>query len=156
MPVRRFIQPVYKPVRDHQRIAIPAEYCEAIGLQAAVEIMDVLLWMIAPGRYRMLIGADMGAPDVAKLREAMEVRPEPHGPTEFDDDASTVMGVRILEARLSRGKECRLSLPDIIMDVLKIRREERAVVVCDGRFVEIWSVDTFEATFRVSTAALLC
>lgn len=111
--------------------------------------------MVGKGRYRILAGDHANHPEVELLRAKIGDREGPTVATEFDDNATTVLGVRLLAADLKHGKEKRLSLPDIIMDSLKIRSERRAVIVLDGHFVEIWSVDTFEETHDVLTSELL-
>ena len=111
--------------------------------------------MVGEGRYRILAGDDANHPKIESLRLKILEREGPTVATEFDDNATTVLNVRLLPADLKPGKEKRLALPDIIMDSLRIRTERRAVIVLDGRFVEIWSVETFEETYGVPTSDLL-
>ncbi len=149
------IHPVYKPIcKDEQRIPIPAHFCEAAGLDGK-EPVEVCLWFVGKGRYRILAGDDLQHPDVEALRTRSSEREGPTDPTEFDDNAITVQSTRLLNADLKTGKEKRLSLPDFIMEALRIRTERRAVIVPEGRFVEIWSVETFESTFDVPTSDIL-
>jgi hypothetical protein len=155
VPKKPAIQPVYKPIcKDEQRIPIPANFCEAAGL-GGKEPLEVSLWMVGKGRYRILAGENAHDPEIESLRTKISEREGPTVATEFDDNAATVLNIRLLSADIKPGKEKRLSLADIIMDSLKIRSERRAVIVLDGRFVEIWSVETFEETYGVPTAELL-
>lgn len=155
MPRKPAIHPVYKPIcKDEQRIPIPANFCEAAGL-GGKEPLWVSLWMVGEGRYRILAGEDANHPDIESLKTKISEREGPTAATEFEDNAATVLNIRLLPADLKPGKEKRLSLPDIIMDSLRIRTERRAVIVLDGRFVEIWSVETFEETHGVPTSELL-
>lgn len=152
--MRRRPDPVYKPVNDHQRIGIPSGFREG-ALEPQTKPVTVSLWMVKSGRYRLLIGEHAEHPDIQALRTRISEREGAAAATEFDDDGSTVIGVRLVDAELSPGKEWRLSLPDIIMDALRIRKERQAVVVLDGKFIEIWGVETFEAALKVPTSDLL-
>jgi hypothetical protein len=152
---KRSTEPVYKTA-DKNRIPIPISFCEAVALAPSTEPIEVLLWMVTAGRYRLIAGNHVDHPGIKGLLTRILERDGPKEPTDFEDDASTVLNVRLVEAKLSfvvrpssSGKEWRLSLPDILVDVLKIRKEGQAVVVLDGQFIEIWSVQTFEAALKV-------
>jgi DNA-binding transcriptional regulator/RsmH inhibitor MraZ len=148
------LDPVYKAA-DGNRIPIPADFCTASILIS--DSTEILLWMVGPGRYRLLCGAHVDHPEISALRALIANREGPAEATEFDNNAATVAGARLKTGTLSvsTGKERRLSVPDILMELLNIRREGKAVVVLDGRFVEIWSVEAFEASFNTPTGDLL-
>jgi DNA-binding transcriptional regulator/RsmH inhibitor MraZ len=147
-------QPVFSEVRDG-RVTIPNNFCEAAKLFPDSETIDVSLWMVGRGRYRLLAGDHRKHPDVEALRGKISEREGSTSPTEFDSDAYTVIDVRLLDTHVGKGKERRLALPPIMLDILKIRKHREAVVVLDGSFVEIWSVETFESANTIPTSELL-
>jgi len=147
-------EPVYRDIKDG-RLTIPSNFCEAASLQdGAEEGLNVTLWLVRSGRYRILTVDHVDHPEIKRLRTSIAERDGPKAPADFDDDATTVISVRLIDTSLGPGKERRLSVPDIIQNVLGIRKEGRAVVVLDGKFVEVWSVEAFEATMKIPTSDL--
>jgi len=110
--------------------------------------------MVDHGRYRLLAGEDAQHDDVETLRVLISDQDGSASPTASDSNALTVMQARLIDTHLGGGKERRLSLPPVILDIMKIKMHTEAVMVLDGRFVEIWSVETFESAFKVRTSEL--
>ena len=146
-------QPVFAEVRDG-RVTVPNNFCDLAGLTPAAETMEVVLWMVDHGRYRVLGGADATVPAVESLRNQISEREGPASATESDANAFAVMQVRLIDTHLGGGKERRLSLPPVIVDIMRVKKQKEVVAVLDGRFVEIWSIETFESANRVPTSEL--
>jgi len=146
--------PAYSEVRGG-RITIPNNFCEAAKLVPDSETIDVSLWMVGSGRYRLLAGDHRRQPEVEALRVRISERQGSTSPTESDSDAYTVIDIRLLDTHLGKGKERRLTLPPIILDILKIRKHREAVIVLNGSFVEVWGVETFESANTIPTSELL-
>lgn len=155
MGKRSSTEPVYRDFKDG-RITIPNNFCDAAGLKDKGEALDVTLWMIKKGRYRVLSGDNARHPEIESLRSYISERKGPVNAVDFGDEPTTVMNHRLVDdVNLGSGKERRLSVPDPIQDILRMRKEGRGVVVLDGQFVEIWSVELFESTLDVRTSDLL-
>jgi DNA-binding transcriptional regulator/RsmH inhibitor MraZ len=151
---RSSTEPVYKDFKDG-RISIPNNFCDAAGLRDEGEPLDVTFWMVKKGRYRVLSGDNAKHPEIESLRLRISGRRGPESAVDFGDEPAAVLNYRLVdEVNLGSGKERRLSVPDPIQDILKLRKEGRGVVVLDGHFIEIWSVELFESTLDVLTSDL--
>lgn len=138
---------------DGNRVQIPAEFCEASALE--VESTEILLWMPEAGRYRLIPMSHSDDPEIATLQNRITERQGATSATSFDSAARTVLGTRLVKAVLSCGKERRLSLPPTVMELLKVREAKEVVIVRDGKFIEVWSVRAFDASFSAATSELL-
>jgi len=119
------------------------------------ETIQVVLWLVGMGRYRLLAGDHAKHPDLEALRTRIAEHGGPIGATGFDDAAHAVINVRLIDTELAAGKECRVHLPDIVANVLKVREYGGVQVVLNGKFVEIWSVETLGAALAITTPELL-
>ena len=112
--------------------------------------------MVKKGRYRVLSGDHAKHAEIESLRSHISGRKVPASAVDFQDEAATVVSYRLVdEVNLGSGKERRLSVPDPIQDILKMNKDGRCVVVLDGQFIEVWSVELFESTLDVLTSDLL-
>lgn len=154
MGKRLTTDPVFKEFRDH-RVTIPNNFCEVAGIPAKSETIDVILWLVGNGRYRLLSGDQGNHRDVELMRERITQRDEPSDPTASDDAVNAVLNLRLIDTDLGGGKERRLYLPEIVTNLLKVKKYGGVQVVLNGKFVEIWSIQALDDACSVPTADIL-
>lgn len=145
------VDAVSKPF-DDRRLGIPRQFAEATGWISGNDPVGGYLVMLLPGRYRLISETEFGQTErLGALWERIALAAERtnRSALDFEDNASTTLGARLIYAEISPGSEWRLSLPSAVTEVLGIdSKGDRAVVVLAGRYIEIWNRKTYLLSFE--------
>ena len=154
------VEPVLMNVDRAGRLVIPRALCDLVGWISGSEQLGGWLLMSSPGRYRLLSAAETeGDPDLARMgaRIAGKAAKTEGTMLDFEDDASAVLGFRLMAIQLSPPPPgWRLTLPGAIAKLMHVRSAESevALLVSDGH-IEIWSLENLRSALSAPPSEIV-
>jgi len=112
------------------------------------------------GRCRLLAPQEVEADPRCRslrLRNETEEAPIAGHISEFEDDASAILGLRLLDVEITpRGPGWRLTLPKILIAIMQIRPKESTVaLLLSHGHIEIWSMDALRTSVAIPISELI-